>query len=122
MKITVSTIESKEDYERALSEMERLDSGPGRRRSAATLARLSVLGALVEAYEEEHFPMPAPDPIEVIRFYLEQNGTDESELIGVIGSRARVWEVLNRKRPLTLEMIRRLRDLGIPAEALLGAA
>ena len=121
MKITISTIESKEDYEHALSEMERLDSGSGRR-SAAVLARLNVLGALVEAYEEEHFPMPAPDPIEVIRFYLEQNGTDESELIGVIGSRARVWEVLNRKRPLTLEMIRRLRDLGIPAEALLGAA
>lgn len=121
MRITISTIETKEDYQEALADLERLsDSGPGH--SATTLARINVLGALVEAYEEEHFPMPAPDPIEAIRFYLEQQGVDESELIGIIGSRARVWEVLNRKRPLTLEMIRRLHDLGIPAEALLGAA
>jgi HTH-type transcriptional regulator/antitoxin HigA len=120
MRITISTIETKSDYERALSELERLDDGA--RHSAATMAHINVLAMLVEAYEEEHFPMPDPDPIEVIKFYLEQQGADESELIGVIGSRTRVWEVLNRKRPLTLEMIRRLRDLGIPAEALLGAA
>lgn len=121
MKITISIIKTKKDYERSLSEMERLsDLGPGR--DAVTLARLNALSSLVEAYEEEHFPIPLPDPIEAIKFYLEQQGTDESELIGIIGSRVRVWEVLNRKRPLTLGMIRRLRELGIPAEALLGAA
>lgn len=120
MRITISTIETEYDYERALSELEQLDDGS--RHSAATLARINVLATLVEAYEEERFPMPLPDPIEAIRFYLDQQGADEGELVGVIGSRARVWEVLNRKRPLTLEMIRRLRDFGIPAEALLGAA
>jgi HTH-type transcriptional regulator / antitoxin HigA len=121
MEITVDTIETEEDFERTLAEVGELvqqDPEPG----TVAAARLDVIGALVEAYEREHYPMPAPDPIEAIRFYLEQQGADASELIGIIGGRARVWEVLNRKRPLTLEMMKRLHALGIPAESLLGAA
>jgi HTH-type transcriptional regulator/antitoxin HigA len=79
-----------------------------------------VLTTLVEAYEQAHFPMDAPDPIEAIKFRLEQQGTDKKALIGVIGSRTRVHEVLRRDRALSLAMIRRLHQtLNIPAEVLI---
>jgi HTH-type transcriptional regulator / antitoxin HigA len=79
-----------------------------------------VLAILVEAYEEEHFPIDPPDPIEAIRFRLEQQGLDTKALIGVIGSRSRVYEVMRGKRALSLQMIRRLHQrFGIPADMLI---
>ncbi len=86
-------------------------------------ARLEVLSTLVEAYERVHHPIEAPDPIAAIRFRLEQRGLTRKALEGVIGSRARVSEVLNRKRPLTLQMIRRLKQkFDIPADLLIAHA
>jgi HTH-type transcriptional regulator / antitoxin HigA len=79
-----------------------------------------VLATLVEAYEQKHFPIDPPDPIEAIRFRLEQQGLDPRALVGVIGGRSRVYEVMQRKRALSLEMIRRLHQrFGIPADVLI---
>jgi Predicted transcription regulator containing HTH domain len=84
--------------------------------------KLDVLTTLVEAWERDHYPMEAPDPIEAIKFAMEQRGLEAKDLIPMIGKANRVYEVLNRKRPLTLNMMRRLhKDLGIPAESLLAA-
>jgi len=113
----IKPIRTERDYERALREVERLmDAKPG----TAEDDRLDVLATLVDAYESEHFPMDPPDPIEAIRFRLEQQGLDPSALVGVIGGRSRVYEVMNGKRALSLEMIRRLHErFGIPAEILI---
>lgn len=82
--------------------------------------RLEVLATLVEDYEDKHQPILPPDPVQAIRFRMEQLGLDRKALEPSIGSRARVSEVLSRKRRLTLDMIRRLhKQLGIPAEILL---
>ena len=84
--------------------------------------RFEILVTLVEAYENRHFPIEAPDPVEAIRFRMEQGGLTVKDLVSSIGQPNRVYEVLNRKRSLTIEMIRNLhRNLGIPAESLLGA-
>ena len=84
--------------------------------------RFEILATLVEAYEAKHFPITAPDPIEAIRFRMEQGGLTVKDLVPSIGQPNRVYEVLNRKRGLTIEMIRNLhRNLGIPAESLIGA-
>ncbi len=82
--------------------------------------RLEVLTTLIEAYEERHFTIPLPDPIEAILYFLESRGLSRRDLEPFIGARARVSEVLNRKRPLTIGMIRKLHaGLGIPAEVLI---
>ncbi len=82
--------------------------------------RLDILATLVQAYEARHVPMAAPDPVEAIKFRMEQSGLSVKDLEPLIGKSNRVYEVLNRKRPLTLAMIRRLhRSLGIPAEVLI---
>jgi HTH-type transcriptional regulator/antitoxin HigA len=82
--------------------------------------RLDVLTTLVQAYEAKHFPMTTPDPVEAIKFRMEQSGLSVKDLEPLIGKSNRVYEVLNRKRPLTLAMIRRLHQgLGIPAEVLI---
>jgi HTH-type transcriptional regulator / antitoxin HigA len=81
--------------------------------------RFEVLLTLIQAYESRHFPVGLPDPIEAIKFRMEQSGLAIKDLEPMIGRTNRVYEVLNRKRPLTLPMIRRLhRGLGIPAEVL----
>jgi HTH-type transcriptional regulator/antitoxin HigA len=83
--------------------------------------RLDVLATLVEAWEEKHHTIEPPDPVAAIQFAMDQRGLSRRDLEPLIGSRARVAEVLNHKRNLTLPMIRRLhRHLGIPAEALIG--
>ena len=113
----IKPIKTEADHATALREIERL-WGADERTSAGD--RLDVLTTLVEAYEQAHFPMDAPDPIEAIKFRLEQRGADKKALIGVIGNRTRVYEVLRRDRPLSLAMIRRLnRTLKIPAEVLI---
>lgn len=84
--------------------------------------RLDVLSTLLQAYEAKHFPIAAPDPIEAIKFRMDQQGLDVVDLVPMIGQKNRVYEVLTRKRPLSLSMIRKLHDgLGIPAEALIRA-
>jgi HTH-type transcriptional regulator/antitoxin HigA len=85
--------------------------------------RFDVLVTLIEAYERRHFPVEAPDPIEAIKFRMEQQGLTPADLQPMIGRLNRVYEVLNRRRPLTMAMVRRLHaQLGIPAESLIGRA
>lgn len=113
----IKPIRTNSDYERALREIER----PWNAKVGTSKGdRLDVLATLVEDYEQKHFPVDTPDPIEAIRFRLEQQGLDPRALIGVIGGRSRVYEVMHRKRALSLEMIRRLHGrFGIPAEVLI---
>ncbi|MGD9583649.1 MAG: type II toxin-antitoxin system HigA family antitoxin [Lysobacterales bacterium] len=83
--------------------------------------RLDILATLVQAYEAKHVAITAPDPVEAIKFRMDQRGLSVKDLEPIIGKSNRVYEVLNRKRPLTLAMIRRLHhSLGIPAEVLIG--
>ena len=113
----IRPIKTDADHTAALREIERLWRAPER---TAEGDRLEVLTTLVEAYEQSRFPMDAPDPIEAIKFRLGQQGADKKALIGVIGNRTRVYEVLRRDRPLSLAMIRRLNQtLNIPAEVLI---
>lgn len=116
----IKPIHTAADHHAALREVSRLvdlDPGPG----TADGDRLDVLSTLVEAYERKHFPMDAPDPIEAIKFSMEQRGLTLHDLAPMIGRTSRVYEVLARKRPLTLAMVRRLHtQLGIPAESLIG--
>lgn len=118
--MNIKPIKTRADHRGALKEIESLmGSRPGTEEGA----RLDVLATLVQAYESKHFPMDLPDPVEAIRFRMEQSGLAPKDLVPKIGQINRVYEVLNRKRPLTLQMIRRLhRDLGIPAESLIKAA
>ena len=88
---------------------------------SAASDELDVLVTLVDAYETKHFPMNTPDPLTIIKFQMEQQGLTRKDLEPMIGSRARVSEILTGKRALTLPMIRRLHtDLGIPVELLVG--
>ena len=113
----IKPIKNDADYQAALEEIERLfaavpDTPEG--------DRLEVLTTLVEAYEERHYSIPLPDPVEAILCHMESRGLSCRDIETYIGSRARVSEVLNRKRPLTVEMIRNLnKGLGIPAEVLI---
>ena len=82
--------------------------------------QLDVMVTLIEAYERKHFPLDPPDPVEAIKFRMEQMALAPKDLVPMIGQLNRVYEILNRKRPLTLQMIRRLHSkLGIPAESLI---
>jgi HTH-type transcriptional regulator / antitoxin HigA len=113
----IKPIRSDNDLAAALVEIERLW---GAKRGSPDGDKLDVLVTLVEAYERERFPVDRPDPIEAIRFRLEQQGKDLRSLVGVIGQRSRVYEVMRGDRPLSLAMIRRLNEkLGIPAEVLI---
>jgi HTH-type transcriptional regulator/antitoxin HigA len=115
----IRLIQTETDYEAALKEIESLmESMPGTPEGD----RLDILVTLVEAYEAKNFPIPEPDdPVEVLEYYMESRGLDRSELIPYLGSKERVSEVLNRKRGLSLEMIRRLHaGLGIPADLIMG--
>jgi len=110
-------IRTQADYKAALKKISSLLEAPVGSKENEMLELLSVL---VEAYEEEHHPVDPPDPIEAIKFRMEQMGLTRRDLEPYLGSRARVSEVLNRKRPLSVEMIRRLNaGLGIPAEILI---
>ncbi|MEH2367863.1 helix-turn-helix domain-containing protein [Nostoc sp.] len=110
-------IRTQADYQEALREIELLfDAVP----NTPECDRLDVLSTLVEAYEKTHFPIEKPDPIEAIQYYMDTRGWSRRDLESCLGSRARVSEILSRKRSLTLEMIRKLnQELGIPAEILI---
>jgi HTH-type transcriptional regulator/antitoxin HigA len=113
----IKPIKSKRDYQRVLKEIEGLMNA---KRNTPEGDRLDVLVALVEAWEAKHYPLDLPDPIEAIKYHIEQRRLSPHALIPFIGGRNRVYEVLARKRPLTLKMIWRLHDgLGIPAESLI---
>lgn len=115
----IRPIRTEDDYQVALKEVSALveldpaiDSPEGE--------RLDVLATLVEAYEAKHFPIELPDPIEAIKFRMEQGGLSIADMKPYLGSSNRVYEILNRKRGLSLAMIRRLHDgLHIPAEVLI---
>jgi HTH-type transcriptional regulator/antitoxin HigA len=113
----IKPIKSQADYQAALKEIERLfDAKPNTPQGD----RLEVLTTLVEAYEEQHYGLPLPDPVEAIRYYMESRGLTRRDLEPYLGRRGRVAEVLSRRRSLTLAMIRRLHEgLGIPAEVLI---
>ena len=113
----IKPIKNDADYQAALEEIERLFDAAS---DTPEGDRLEVLTALVEAYEERHYSIPLPDPVEAILYHMESRGLSCRDIETYIGSRARVSEVLNRKRPLTVEMIRNLnKGLGIPAEVLI---
>jgi HTH-type transcriptional regulator/antitoxin HigA len=114
---SLKPIRSEADYEAALAEIERLWGS-----SAGTPEgdRLDILATLVDTYENEHYPMDPPDPIEAIKFRLEQQGLTRRDLAGILGGHAITTEVLSRRRGLSISMIRRLHDtLGISAEVLI---
>lgn len=113
----VKPIKSESDYDRALRRVEELWGSP---QGSSEGDELEVLVTLVEAYERDHYPVDLPDPVEAIKFRLEQEGKGLGALIGVIGQRTRVYEVMRGDRPLSLNMIRKLHEeLQIPAEVLI---
>jgi HTH-type transcriptional regulator / antitoxin HigA len=113
----IKPIRSEADYEAALAEVERLW---GARSGTPEGDRLDVLTTLIDGYESEHHAIDPPDPIEVIKFRIEQQSLTRKDLEGILGSRTRIAEVLNRRRSLSINMIRRLHDkLGISAEVLI---
>ena len=113
----VKPIRTRRDHESAMRTVERLW---GARAGTPDGVRLDVLATLIDAYEAEYYPMDPPDPIEAIKFRMEQQGLTRKDLEGILGSRTRVAEVLNRRRGLSINMIRRLHaKLGIAAEVLI---
>ncbi len=117
MTAELKPIRTKRDHDAALKEVERLWGAKSGTRDGD---RLDVLATLIDAYEAEHYPMDPPDPIEAIKFRMDQQGLTRRDLEEIIGTRTRIAEVLNRKRGLSVGMIRRLHErLGISAEILI---
>lgn len=117
MATELKPIRTEADHNAALAEVERLW---GAKSGTPEGDRLDVLATLIDAYEAARYPMDPPDPIEAIKFRMEQLGLTRKDLEPMIGTRARVAEVMNRQRGLSIEMIRRLHDgLGISAEVLI---
>ena len=113
----IKPIHTEADYEAALQEIDRLWEAPA---GTADGDKLDILATLVEVYEEKQHPILPPDPVEAILHYMESQSLARNDLEPYLGSRARVSEVLNRKRPLSLNMIRKLQaGLGIPADVLI---
>lgn len=113
----IRPLKTEADYQAMLQEIEGLMNAEA---DSAAGDRLDVLVTLVEAYERDHYPVDFPDPVEAIKFRMEQQGLTVDDLVPVIGRKNRVYEVLARKRPLTLRMIEGLSDtFAIPAESLL---
>lgn len=117
--MNIKLIKTEKDYQKALMRLEEVfDARPGTKEGD----ELDILGLLIERYEDEHYPIEAPDPIEAIKFRMEQMGYKQKDLAEIIGYKGRVSEILNRKRKLTLEMIRNLHErLNIPLESLVKA-
>lgn len=113
----IRPIKTETDYQAALKEIERLfDAAP----NTPEGDRLEVLTTLIEAYEEQKYYIPLPDPVEAILYHLESRGLSRDDLEEYLGSREDVDEVLSRKRPLSIDVIRRLRSgLGISADVLI---
>jgi len=115
--MNIKPVKTQADYEATLREIESLMTAQPETPEGE---RLDVLVMLIEAYEEKHFPLEAPDPVAAIEFVMDQRGLTPKDLQPMIGKSNRVYEILRRKRPLTLKMIRKLHKmLGIPAESLI---
>lgn len=115
--MNIKPIKTKADHRAALKEIETLMMA---KLNTPEGERLDVLVTLVEAYERKHYAIELPDPVEAIKFAMEQRGLSVKDLVPMIGGTNRIYEVLNRKRPLSLKMIWRLhKNLGIPAESLI---
>jgi len=114
--MNIKPIKTKKDYQNALSRLEVIfDAKPGTREGD----ELEILGILIEKYENDHFPIEMPDPIEAIKFRMEQLGYNQNDLAKIVGLKSRASEILNKKRKLTLEMIRQLHaGLNIPIHVL----
>ena len=114
--MNIKPIKCEKDYTNTLSQIESLMSA---KPNTPQMDELEVLTTLVESYEEQHYKIDAPDTIEAIKFRMEQEGLKQKDLVAIVGSKSRVSEVLNRKRKLTIEMIRNLhKQLHIPIESL----
>jgi HTH-type transcriptional regulator/antitoxin HigA len=115
--VQTKIIKTKEEYEQALERLEAIfDASPG----TIEGDELELLALLIDKYEQDNFPVDLPDPIEAIKFRMEQLGYNDSDLARVLGFRSRVSEIMNRKRKLSIAMIRRLnRDLHIPTDVLI---
>ena len=115
--MTVKPIRTKKDYNQAL---ERLEAIFDAKKGSAQGDELEILSILIEKYEDENFPIGLPDPIEAIKFRMEQMGYNQVDLANVIGLKSRASEILNKKRKLSLDMIRQLHDkLNIPTDVLI---
>jgi HTH-type transcriptional regulator/antitoxin HigA len=115
--VDVKPIRTEADYEVALAEVERLW---GAKSGTPRGDRLDVLATLIDAWENEHYPIDPSDPIEAIKFRMDQQNLTRKDLEGILGTRTRVAEVLNRRRGLSINMIRRLHErLGIPTDILI---
>lgn len=117
--MNLKPIKTKKDYQRALDRLEVIfDAKKGTDQGD----ELEILGILIEQYENEHFPIDLPDPIEAIKFRMEQMGYTQTDLARIVGLKSRASEILNRKRKLSLDMIRQLHEkLNIPTEVLIQA-
>jgi len=116
----IRPIRNEQDHDAAISRIAKLMNA---KPDSAEGDELDVLATLVDAYEAKHFPIDVPDPVTAIQFRMEQQGLTRKDLEPMIGSRARVSEVMTRKRGLTLTMVRRVRSgLGISADLLVGTA
>jgi HTH-type transcriptional regulator/antitoxin HigA len=115
--MTIKPIKSKKDYQAALARLEQIfDAKPGSKDGD----ELEILGILIEKYEQDRYPIDFPDPIEAIKFRMEQLGYTQNDLARVVGLKSRASEILNRKRKLSLEMIRQIhQSLGIPTDVLI---
>ena len=117
--MTIKPIKTKKDYQNALGRLELIFDA---KKGSSEGDELEILGILIEKYEDEHFPIEFPDPIEAIKFRMEQMGYNQTDLANVVGLKSRASEILNKKRKLTLEMIRLLHtSLNIPTEVLIQA-
>jgi HTH-type transcriptional regulator/antitoxin HigA len=117
--MTIKPIKTEKDYQQALARLEMIFDA---RKGSEEGDELEILSILVDHYEQEHFPVGLPDPVEAIKFRMEQLGYNQSDLAAVFGVKSRASEILNKKRKLSLEMIRQLHDkLNIPTEVLIQA-
>lgn len=115
--MNIKAIKTEEDYNNALLRLEEIFHAPA---DTPEGDEAEVLSILIEKYEDEHYPIDAPDPIEAIKFRMEQMGMNKKDLAKVLGYKSRVSEIFSRKRKLTLKMIRNLHEkLKIPYESLL---
>jgi len=113
----IKPLKTKKDYQQAMARLDKIfDAKPGTPEGD----ELDILAILVEKYESNHFPVDFPDPIEAIKFRMEQMGYSQTDLVNVIGFKSRVSEIMTKKRKLSLDMIRKLnRTLSIPTEVLI---
>lgn len=117
--MNIKPIKTKKDYEQAMLRLEKLFDA---KKGTSMGDELEVISMLVEKYEDEHFPIDLPDPVEAIKFRMEQLGMTQTDLANLVGQKSRASEILNRKRKLSLDMIRQLhQQWRIPTEVLVQA-